>query len=298
MGEQEICRCSGIRYCKHCIDSDRVQAVIKENALLTKSADVISKQYGVERTSSCSFAVVGPSRFSLCPHCNTVFPMINEVLKNCEDHKTLVPVSDINLEGLFVVPEAVSVSEEKELIDFFDNPSPFPPWKLSQSGRRKQDFGPKANFKKQKLKPSDLPGMPKQLKKILEKISFLVEQQTKKEYCIVEASVLEYTRESNSSIDPHVDDTWVWGNRIAGLNMLEDTIMTFINSEEKAVDLYIPRGAFFLLSDESRYNWMHGIRLNNIKNRRVSITFRELSEKLDVSSEVVEYIKKMSLTFV
>ncbi|KAH9582115.1 hypothetical protein LSM04_005326 [Trypanosoma melophagium] len=298
MGEQESCRCSGIRFCKYCIDSDRVQAVIQQNATLTKSVDAISKQYGVERTSSCSFAVVGPSQYSLCPNCNSAFPIINDVLKNCEDHIALVPVSDIKLEGLFVVADAVSVSEEKELIDFFDNPSPFPPWKLSQSGRRKQDFGPKANFKKQKLKPSDLPGMPKQLQKILEKVSFLVKRETKKEYCIVEASVLEYTCERSSSIDPHVDDTWLWGNRVAGLNMLEDTVMTFVNSEEKAVDLYLVRGAFFLLSDKSRYNWMHGIRLNNIKNRRISITFRELSENIDMSSEVVKYIKEMSLKFV
>ena len=34
------------------------------------------------------------------------------------------------------------------------------PWVESQSGRKKQDFGPQANFKKRKLKTSKFKGLP------------------------------------------------------------------------------------------------------------------------------------------
>lgn len=34
------------------------------------------------------------------------------------------------------------------------------PWKLSQSGRRKQDYGPRANFKKKKLRLGGFTGLP------------------------------------------------------------------------------------------------------------------------------------------
>ena len=43
----------------------------------------------------------------------------------------------------------------------------------------------------------------------------------------VEVNVLEYKEEKGSNIAPHMDDLWLWGERIFGLNLLSDTVMTF-----------------------------------------------------------------------
>jgi alkylated DNA repair protein alkB family protein 4 len=43
----------------------------------------------------------------------------------------------------------------------------------------------------------------------------------------VEMNVLEYEESRESNIAPHFDDFWVWGEYIVGLNLVEETVMTF-----------------------------------------------------------------------
>ncbi|RNF02043.1 alkylated DNA repair protein alkB like protein 4 [Trypanosoma rangeli] len=298
MEEKEGCCCSGIRFCGRCIDSDRVQAIIGHKVALLKTSDVVSRQYGTERTSSCSFTCVGSSQYGLCWQCNTVFQIYDGAFKSCVDHEYATPNLGICLEGIFVIPDFVSALEEESFVRFLDEPSSFSGWKLSQSGRRKQNFGPRANFKKRKLNTSGLLGMPKQLESVMKKVQLVVRKLTMKDYHIAEVSALEYTDAMKSSIDPHVDDTWLWGDRIGGLNLLEDTVMTFVNSNGVAVDVFLPCRAFFLLSNRSRYDWLHGIRWENIKNRRISFTFRELSDNLDVDQEIIQNVMERTSVFV
>ena len=54
-------------------------------------------------------------------------------------------------------PNFISEVEETQLIHELDLKIP---WSTSQSGRRKQNFGPKANFRKRKAKLGDFCGYP------------------------------------------------------------------------------------------------------------------------------------------
>jgi DNA N6-methyl adenine demethylase len=97
------------------------------------------------------------------------------------------------------------------------------PWDISQSGRRKQNWGPKANFKKRKLAAGQFHGFPKStefLQARFEKYPLLFGFQT------IEQCSLEYTKERGASIDAHIDDCWVWGERIVTVNCLGDTVLT------------------------------------------------------------------------
>ncbi len=47
----------------------------------------------------------------------------------------------------------------------------------------------------------------------------------------VEVNVLEYDEERGSNIAPHMDDMWLWGERIFGINLLADTVMTFTKDD-------------------------------------------------------------------
>lgn len=47
-----------------------------------------------------------------------------------------------------------------------------------------------------------------------------------KGYKTVEQCSLEYSPEKGSSIDPHIDDCWIWGERIVTVNCLSDCILT------------------------------------------------------------------------
>ncbi len=114
-------------------------------------------------------------------------------------------------------------------------------WVESVSGRRKIDFGPKANFKKKKLKEGKFAGLPKCMEGVINKIlnNIGLEQDIKDDLGSdevskvvkglepVEVNVLEYREERGSNIAPHMDDFWLWGERIFGLNLLSETIMTF-----------------------------------------------------------------------
>ena len=42
----------------------------------------------------------------------------------------------------------------------------------------------------------------------------------------VEQCSIEYRPETGASIEPHIDDCWIWGERIVQLNCLSETTLT------------------------------------------------------------------------
>ncbi|EPY40079.1 alkylated DNA repair protein alkB like protein 4 [Angomonas deanei] len=296
--EEKACTCTGIRFCALCADSARVREVFENKELLRSADAVIANQSQKDRSSSYSFALLNKSKYALCAECGATFKLRDHPFRACAEHagKEQEPK---RIGGLHVMENIVTPDMEQSLLDFFDNtPEPFGGWKVSQSGRRKQDYGPKRNFKKKKVKPSDIPHMPLVFKKLFADVSQAVSGPTGKPFDTVEVSVLEYTTERMSNFDPHVDDTWLWGDRIVGLNLLEDCIMTFVDAEGDALDVCLPRRCLFIMSGESRYTWMHGIRPESILNRRISMTMRELSDELLSDTEAATMIKEAAHSFI
>ena len=80
-------------------------------------------------------------------------------------------------------------------------------WVDSQSGRRKQDFGPKANFKRKKAKLGTFEGIPNELESVFIKMRMVPELKT---FDPVEALFLEYDPTKGAHIEPHFDDDWLW----------------------------------------------------------------------------------------
>lgn len=290
------CNCTGIRFCAKCRNTQRVRELFSGAVALSTAQAVIEKQDKEERLSSCSFATLGESRYSCCPRCMKVF-LSNSLLENCTDHIDL-PDSSLHINGLYVFEDIFSEDEEKRIISFLDNPAPFPSWKESQSGRRKEDYGPRRNFKKKKVKPAEMPMMPLTFKPVFDAIAEAVEKCTGRPYKIAEVSALEYCEGNLSNFDPHVDDTWLWGDRIAGLNLAAKCAMTFVNPDGDCCDVFFPQRSFFLMSGECRYKWMHGIRPNHVHGRRISLTFRELSDEILSNEEVAEMVLSAASNFV
>lgn len=44
----------------------------------------------------------------------------------------------------------------------------------------------------------------------------------------IEQCSLEYDPEKGASIDPHIDDCWIWGERVVTVNCLSDTVLTLV----------------------------------------------------------------------
>lgn len=141
-----------------------------------------------------------------------------------------------------------------------------------------QDFGPKVNFKKKKLRSGNFTGLPNFSQFIVERLHKAVAQL--QNFHPVELCNLDYSPERGASIDPHIDDTWLWGEHLVTVNLLSDTILTLSDSKHlHEIQIPMPRLSLVILKGNARNTWMHGIKREDIKSRRIAITLRELSEE-------------------
>ncbi|XP_069471071.1 alpha-ketoglutarate-dependent dioxygenase alkB homolog 4 isoform X2 [Ambystoma mexicanum] len=108
-------------------------------------------------------------------------------------------------------------------------------WKISQSGRRKQDYGPNVNFKKQKVKVGRFSGLPSFSRDIVRRMN---EHAALQGFQPVEQCNLDYNPQRGSAIDPHFDDWWLWGERLVTLNLLAETLLTMSCDSKDQLQLF------------------------------------------------------------
>ncbi len=127
----------------------------------------------------------------------------------------------LDFPGIRVFTDFVSKEEEAQLMSDVDRL----PWDSSQSGRRKQNFGPRANFKRRKVKAgAAFVGFPATTRFVQER--FAARVPCLRHFYPVEQCSIEYRPETGACIEPHIDDCWIWGERIVQLNLLSDSTLT------------------------------------------------------------------------
>ncbi|XP_068600745.1 alpha-ketoglutarate-dependent dioxygenase alkB homolog 4 [Brachionichthys hirsutus] len=192
--------------------------------------------------------------------------------------------------GVFLWENFISGEEEEELIRTMDQDL----WNESQSGRRKQDFGPKVNFKKRKIRVGSFNGLPALSQKLVLRMQ---REPTLAGFQPVEQCNLDYHPQRGAAIDPHLDDCWLWGERLATINMLSSTILTMSleqspaepgRSQDVRVAVQLPRRSLVVLYDDARHRWKHAIHRENISERRVCSTYRELSAEFSPGGQQAE----------
>ncbi len=140
-----------------------------------------------------------------------------------------------------------------------------------------QDFGPKANFKKKKAKIGKFTGLPSFTKGLVDKLKSVEEL---KDFVPVEVCHLEYSEKRGSAIDPHIDDSWLWGERLVTLSLCSTSILTLVNENESAyIQIPIPACSLVVLKGAARHVWKHAIRREDIQGVRIAVTFRELARE-------------------
>lgn len=156
-----------------------------------------------------------------------------------------------------------------------------------------QNFGPNCNFRKRKIKPGAFKGFPETTEFVQRKFQDIP---LLKGYRTIEQCSLEYDPHRGASIDPHVDDCWIWGERIVTVNLLSDTVLILTKykgdksrynlqlapdfdstDEDIAIKIPMPRRSLAVLYGDARYNWEHCILREDIKNRRVCLAYREFT---------------------
>lgn len=139
-----------------------------------------------------------------------------------------------------------------------------------------QDYGPKVNFKRQKIKIGGFNGLPCFSKHLVERMCTNYEEL--KNFLPVELCNLDYCPERGSSIDPHLDDSWLWGERLVTINLLSHTLLTFTDASHcTSVYVPLPKRSLVIVEGRARNNWQHSIQRKHICSRRIAVTLRELS---------------------
>ncbi|XP_052867048.1 alpha-ketoglutarate-dependent dioxygenase alkB homolog 4 [Anopheles cruzii] len=241
-----------------------------------------------------------------CPLCSKIYPGW-DVEKVMNEHSAVPShrgTAGEEYGGVYIDLNFLSMEEETQLLDALDEM----PWDVSQSGRRKQNFGPKTNFKKTRLKAGQFAGFPRSTEFVQRRfanVPLLATFQT------IEQCSLEYDPERGASIDPHIDDCWIWGERIVTVNLLSDSVLTmslhrnadgkskynlnFVDQyrdrllaelvdeqtlasyENRIVRIPMPRRSLLVLYGPPRYQWEHSVLREDICDRRVCLAYREFT---------------------
>ncbi|XP_031848237.1 alpha-ketoglutarate-dependent dioxygenase alkB homolog 4 [Nomia melanderi] len=287
------CGCKGIRSCLLC----------------EKEYDIVKPDLKLQLEKS--------SIYAYCPHCDQAYPEWDANLyKNHPNHHG----KPIEFPGVYIQLNFLNSNEIDVLTKAVDDI----PWEASQSGRRKQNFGPKCNFKKKKLRLGSFNGFPKSTHFVQQKFS---EVPILKTFQTVEQCTLEYDPLRGASIDPHIDDCWIWGERIVTVNVMGDSVLTmtpylgpdtkynlksiaeypttlcndanFIETSENSVvnnitiRLPMPEGSLMVLYGAARYKWEHCVLREDVNSRRICLAYRELTPPYLNNSSTNEEIKTL-----
>ncbi|XP_057658683.1 alpha-ketoglutarate-dependent dioxygenase alkB homolog 4 [Diorhabda carinulata] len=279
MNKPRPCGCKGLRSCYIC---ESEYNIIKSNN--------INVEHG---------------KYVYCHICDKAWPGWNPEDNSHENHFA----QPIQYPGIFIKSDFLSETEENELVKCLDAM----PWDSSQSGRRKQNFGPKCNFKKKKIRLGTFEGFPLKTQFVQNKLQSIP---IMKGFKTIEQCSLEYNPERGASIDPHIDDCWIWGERIVTVNLLADSVltMTYNNKPHKynldcvktypsvltengsinvsganynlktsncdnrpVVRIPMPRRSLLIMYGSARYDWEHQILREDVKTRRLCLAYREFT---------------------
>ncbi len=175
-------------------------------------------------------------------------------------------------EGLNYYDDFISESEEKELLNFFDNLEFENVVIHGQAAKRTvKHFGYHYDYQKVSVEPGE--AFPPELEWLAKKCADIAGINEKE---IVQSLISRYP--INSTIGWHTDK-FLFGSEVFGISLLSACLIRF---QRKVGDIryvfekeLLPR-SLYILSSESRYKWQHSI--PPTKGLRYSITFRTLEK--------------------
>ncbi|KAF4525016.1 hypothetical protein B566_EDAN012123 [Ephemera danica] len=274
MAKPRPCGCKGVRTCLIC-----------------------ESEYGAEK-KQLDIDEAKTRSYVYCPMCEKAWPGWDwNDYKSHPNHKG----QPIEYPGVLVMENFLTDEEAEHLMSGLNAL----PWDQSQSGRRKQwsilfknNFGPKCNFKKKRLVLGNFNGFPKFTQLVQKKFASVLLLHNFK---TIEQCTLEYNPERGASIDPHIDDCWVWGERIVTVNVIGDSVLTMtplkekdrsrynlhlapqqfqqfpIETQDHVVRIPMPAKSLIVLYDQARYHWEHSVLRDDITELRVCLAYREFT---------------------
>jgi len=202
---------------------------------------------------------------------------------NKHSHQTLKNQQYIN--GFTLIENYLIPEEEQNLITQINNQK----WVVDYQ-RRLQYY----NYRNELIKPYALIPIPNPIPDFLNKIiDKMINDKiiTNRPDQII---INEY--KPGDGLKPHFDRKDYFSNEIVGVSLGSTTTLEFSNGSDKS-NVFLPRRSLYILKDDARYLWKHGIVpkkydvVNGIKvtrQTRISITFRNvIKEKVKTKNIVI-----------
>lgn len=201
--------------------------------------------------------------------------------------------------GLSIVKNVFTEEEENEYIKKINSDEH---GKICHQIHTAKEFGWKFLPVKEKTKDDYIEKFPEWLSEIWEKISKRVRVPISRNS--LEKSdpdhVLINTYKIGDGCVAHVDDLNFWTGWVIGVSLGSNCIMELSKSGD-IKEIFLPRRSVYVLTDDAKTKWSHGIPFRNDdtifgdiikRDIRYSITFRDINEKF-LSDEVRCAIKKI-----
>ncbi|RYD78253.1 MAG: alpha-ketoglutarate-dependent dioxygenase AlkB [Sphingobacteriales bacterium] len=176
--------------------------------------------------------------------------------------------------GLYIYPNFIDEELEEKLMAEIDSQT----WMVDYL-RRLQYYG----FRNELEKPYDLISIPLSIPPQIAKLAAQITDKNILNQLPDQVIINEYV--PGEGIKPHKDRNY-YENQICGVNLGSGCVMRFIKGKNiEVVDIEIPRRSLYIMQDDARAKWSHGIpprKKDNIngalhhRDRRVSITYRKV----------------------
>ena len=150
------------------------------------------------------------------------------------------------------------------------------------------------------MKLGDFTGLPAFSKPLVDRMRSNVEGLA--DFTVVELCNLDYRPERGAAIDPHFDDSWLWGERLVTINLLSHSVLTFStltpfpghlpHPTPVQIRVDMPRYSLIVVAGNARYHWQHSIQRAHVTSRRVAVTLRELSKEFSPGGSSYQSVGK------
>jgi alkylated DNA repair dioxygenase AlkB len=181
------------------------------------------------------------------------------------------------LPGLFLYPDFIDEAREQQLLNEIDSQT----WIIDYL-RRLQYYG----YRNELEKPYNLIPFPVEMPPLIHQLSQEIVEQHIIDLQPDQVIINEYV--PGEGLKPHKDRAY-YENQICGVNLGSSCVMRFIKGKNLEVfDIEVPRRSLYVMQDDARKKWKHGIpprkkdkvdgELHH-RERRVSITYRKVKPK-------------------
>lgn len=193
-----------------------------------------------------------------------------------------------DIPGLYLIPNVFTKEENDKYMEILEKEKNNP--NISNQIHTATEYGWKFLPATVKIPEDYLGDYPEWLEKLWQKIFNIIKINIsnfpEKAY---PDNVLINKYEIGDGCLPHIDQLDFWENWIVGVSFGSGCTFQFTDNFDKNIEMLMPPCSIYVMIDDARYKWKHGIKFSPIdiyygdvipRTQRISLTFRSMMEHI------------------